>query len=217
MDKKRMGIEELFSIEMPPQANYDLPDPDMLDYWNDYNQRIIFINSDIDDSIMKYVNNLYRWQYEDDKAGIKPEDRKPVTIFINSYGGDLNVCYSMISAMNAYSGVIKTVNYGTACSAAALIFINGTRGKRYCVDMSYALLHQGSGSTGMQTYEAQEAAQKNYRALINMMQENILKHTKIDQKTWNKIKAKENYYYPKDMISNGLCDKIITNISEIWK
>lgn len=50
-----------------------------------------------------------------------------------------------------------------------------------------------------------------------MMQENILKHTKIDQKTWNKIKARENYYYPKDMISNGLCDKIITNISEIWK
>ena len=51
MEKKRLGIEELFSIEMPPQANYELPDPDMLDYWNDYNQRIIFINSDIDDTI----------------------------------------------------------------------------------------------------------------------------------------------------------------------
>ena len=50
-----------------------------------------------------------------------------------------------------------------------------------------------------------------------MMQENILKHTKIDKKTWSKIKAQENYYYPKDMISNGLCDKIITNISEIWE
>lgn len=209
-------LEELMSLDDIPEANLKLADPSMVDFWKDYSERIIHLDGDINYDTMKYVDALYRWNREDDEANIPIEDRRPVLMYICSWGGDLYACYAMIAAMEAYKGKIITVNMAVACSAAALIFISGTPGFRFCTKYSYTLIHQGSSSGGCGTYAQQEEAQKNYQKLIKMMENMVLSKTNITPKVYKKIQSKENYYYPEDCIEMGICDAIIESISDIW-
>jgi len=183
----------------------------------DYNKRIIYLEDEINDDTMNVVNDLYRWDREDTMAGIKPEDRTPVIMFVNNYGGDLMVAYALICAMDAYKGKIITINQSVACSAAGLILLCGTKGYRYCTKYSFTLLHQGSSGGGYGTYSQQEASQKNYTKMIGMMEEIVLSHTNIDPKVYKKTCSHENYYYAKDCIDFGICDKVVDSLDEIWK
>lgn len=220
MSEKKSGNDmmDMFEIEMPMNSTLELADPELLEYWQDYSKRTLWLDVDIEDQVMRYVKCLYRWQREDEAKGIKPEDREPVIMLISSYGGDLHVCYAMIAAMKTYAGRIITVNMGCAYSAAALIFINGTKGYRFCMPYSSLLIHQGSSSGGgVATFAQAESGQKHYKELVEvMMKEIVLNATNIDVKTYNKVKAKENYYYTKDMIELGMADHVVESLSDIW-
>ena len=81
-----------------------------------------------------------------------PEESEtdPITIYINSPGGEVYSCLGLYDVMQLFINqgyVIRTINIGCAASAAAVILLSGSKGHRYCLPNSTVMLHQPSSGT----------------------------------------------------------------------
>lgn len=100
-------------------ANLQLPDPTLRDYYRDEADRVFWIDSEVNVATLELVKMIIRCNKEDKDKPI--EERKPITVFIDSPGGSVEVLYAIVKAMKASKTPIRTVNYCTAFSAASEI------------------------------------------------------------------------------------------------
>lgn len=206
-----IGAGQMIILPLPEGADdLKLPDPDLLDYYRNRNDRKIFINGEITEELV--AQNRLIMQYNQEDAGKPVEERKPIFVYIFSEGGDLSATYSFVAMIEASVTPVITVNMGEAYSGGGLILISGH--KRYCLRRSKALIHQGSG--GMQgTYSEIEEGQKSYRKSMEQMKSLILEKTKIDEKLYNKNKSKDWWISDEEQVELGLVDAIVESIDQI--
>ena len=108
---------QVLDLIIPPEADVKLPSPDLLLYYKNYDNRAIAVDCDIDDSLIETTKQIVEYNRSD--KDIPVEERKPITIFIMSYGGDLYQAYALISAILASKTPVRTVNMGVAMYYAA--------------------------------------------------------------------------------------------------
>ena len=201
MNRKNIGIdlEELLQeIGLSvPEEGLGLPDPDMLMFYKELADREIWLDASVDIETLEISKLILHFNKMD--AGIPVEERKPIKIFIYSYGGEVSACFNVIDTISMSKTPVYTYNMGVSMSAAFLILIAGH--KRFATKNSTCLIHSGSGGT-QGTYEA-------------AMREFILARTKIDQKLLAKYKSTEWYLYKEDMLNYGIVDKIIESVEEL--
>ena len=217
LNNKSVYRNELLDIlipDLPEEGNLQMPTPGVLSYYKDRKDRIIWINKDIDDSLFDEIKLILQFNREDEENNIPVEKRKPIRLMIHSYGGNLDSAFAMIDCMALSKTPIHTYNLNACMSAGCLIFLNGHKGHRYCMPLSTALIHEGSGGS-RGTYEQVQAQNENYKKVMDMMKSNILEHTMIDVKTLNKWKNKEIYLYAEDQIKYGFADYIVTDMSQV--
>ena len=204
------GAIKVLDIMIPPEADVKLPDPSLLSYYNDRQDRIIYIDSEIDDCTYEITKQIYEYNRQDKDVPV--ENRKPIKIYINSFGGDLYQCFALISAIGASKTPVYTINTGVAMSAGMIILLSGH--KRFAVKYSIAMCHSGSGSVGGD-FEQTQSAMENYKKMVDTMKSYILERTKIDSKTLSRKWAKDWYLFSDEQESLGVVDKIIDDISEV--
>lgn len=217
-NNKRIKNEDLLGLfdiqSVGPEGNLQLADPVLVNYYKGQKERKLFITQDIDDSIINFTQSLILWNAEDEYNNIPIENRKPVIIYLLSYGGQLDQIMTLIDIIKISKMTIKIINLGVAASAGCLLLMSGTKGYRYTLRNSWGLIHQGQGGAGG-TAEAVIAQTQNYKRILETVKNHILENTNIDLKTYNKYKTKEWYVYPNDMLKYGIVDKIVDDISEI--
>ena len=197
--------------EMPPQANYQIPDPDLLAYFQFAGNRIFFIDYEIDETLMSVIKEIIKINMAD--AAIPVEKRIPIVIPIMSYGGDLDVTYTFIDVCAMSKTPIITVNMGAAMSAGVLLLLAGHR--RYSLKHAQAMIHSGSG--GMEgTFEQIEASQAFYKNQVTRMREYILERTKIDAKAFGRKKTKDWYLDADEQVKLGIVDGVIDSLDEVF-
>ena len=112
-------------------------------YFKDYEDRRLFLDSEIeangDGSIAELKERIMN--YNRDDKGIKPKERKPILLFINSPGGDVQEGFSLVSFMSLSKTPIYTVNIGLWASMSFLIGIAGH--KRFSLPNMTFLMHDG--------------------------------------------------------------------------
>lgn len=204
------GAVKVLDIVIPPEADVKLPDPSLLAYYNDKQERTIWIDSDIDDCTYEITKQIYEYNWQD--KDIPVESRKPIRIYINSFGGDLYQCFALISAIGASKTPVYTINTGVAMSAGMIILLSGH--KRFAVKYSIAMCHSGSGSVGGD-FEQTQSAMDNYKKMVDTMKTYILERTKIDSKTLSRKWTKDWYMFADEQVSLGVVDEIVENISEV--
>lgn len=201
---------QVLDVIIPPEADVKLPSPDLVHYYKDYENRSIYIDFDIDDTLFEVTKQILEYNRQD--RGKKPEERTPIRVYIMSYGGDLYQAYAALSTMIASQTPVYTINMGVAMSAGVLLLLAGH--KRFAMKYSTAMIHQGSGGA-QGTFSEMEEQQKNYRKLIDSMRDYILDRSKIDSKLFNKNKSKDWFISDKEQVELGIVDKIIDNLDEI--
>lgn len=204
------GAVKVLDIVIPPEADIKLPDPSLLAYYNDKQERAIWIDSDIDDCTYEITKQIYEYNRQD--KDIPVESRKPIRIYINSFGGDLYQCFALISAIGASKTPVYTINTGVAMSAGMIILLSGH--KRFAVKYSIAMCHSGSGSVGGD-FEQTQSAMDNYKKMVDTMKTYILERTKIDSKTLSRKWAKDWYMFADEQVSLGVVNEIVEDISEV--
>ena len=188
-----------------------LPDPDILRYYKDYDDRVIYIDDDINDDTFEITKQIYEYNRAD--KGIPVEERKPIVIFIYSYGGDVHQGYALISAITASKTPVYTVNAGIAMSMGALLLLAGH--KRYAMKYSTAMLHPGSSSQSGD-YEQMQESQKNYKRTVDMMADYIIERTGMAKKKLSSNWTRDWYLSGADQKSLGLVQEIIDNLDEVF-
>jgi ATP-dependent Clp protease protease subunit len=109
---------------------------------------IIFINEEFTG---QYVSKIQAsLLYLKEVISPKESEENPITIYINSPGGEIYSLLGLYDVMQSLikdGYVIKTVNIGIAASAAAVILLSGSKGHRYCLPHTTVMLHQPSSGT----------------------------------------------------------------------
>ena len=202
---------EFLELAIPKyMENLQLPSPELLTYYRNLEDRVIWIDYGVDETILE-VSKIIMYFNKLDKD-IPIEERKPIKLLLYSYGGDGQACFSLLDIIALSKTPVWTVNMGVSMSAGLLILLAGH--KRFCLKNSTALAHSGSGGASG-TFEQTEAQMKDYQRFVKVMRDYILERTKITQKTFNKYKNKEWYLYAEDQFSYGIVDSIVENIDEI--
>lgn len=191
--------------------NMQLPNPDLLTYYKDEKDRVLWIEGEIGDGLFEYSKMILRYNMED--KDIPVEERKPIKIFINSPGGDLDSTLAFIGLMNISKTPVWTIDACWAYSAAGLILMAGH--KRYALPNTECLIHSGSGQLGG-SYEQTKEQMKNYNYLVEKMRDFILSKTKIDQKLFKKNSQKDWYIYDDEMLNLGIVDEIIADLDILF-
>lgn len=204
-------MDELMQLAIPEKLeNLQLPSPELLTYYQNLEDRIIWIDYGVDESVLEVSKLIMNFNKLD--KDIPVEERKPIKLLIYSYGGDGQACFSLLDVIELSKTPVYTVNMGVAMSAGLLILLAGH--KRFCLKNSTALAHSGSGGA-CGTYEQTEAQMKDYQRFVQTMRDYILERTNIDTKTFNKYKNKEWYLYSEEQVKYHVVDKIVDNIEEL--
>jgi ATP-dependent Clp protease protease subunit len=199
----------LFSIPTSV-ANLQLPDPDLRDFYQDEQDRVFWVTTEINDSLLDLVKMIIKCNKED--KGKTIEERMPIKVFIDSPGGDVCALWTTIKAIEISKTPVYTINYCTAYSAAADLLASGH--KRYALPGTSVMVHSGSCVFGG-TMEQAENMKKYFDKLGKKVTDYFLAHTNVDPKTFKKKAPSDWYMDEDDALKNGLIDEIIADLDTI--
>jgi ATP-dependent Clp protease protease subunit len=204
---------QVLDILLPKELdNFKLPSPELLDLYADRKNRVIYVDYDIDESLLRDVGRQII-EYNRIDKGKPVEERAPIVILINSGGGCLDSTYATIAIMETSKTPIITVNLNCAYSAAGLILMAGH--KRYCMPRSQVLIHSGSAQGISGNYEDIQESTKSYKKMIEEMREFIVSKTKIDKSLMKKNQSKDWYLPTSEQIELGVVDEVVTDLDSI--
>ena len=191
-------------------ANMQLPDPCLRDHYRNEEQRIYWINGQIDESTLDLVKFIIKCNKED--AGKAVEERKRILVMIDSPGGSVEVEQSVIGAMKISKTPVYTCCYCTAYSAAADILACGH--KRFAMPFVNIMFHAGSGR-----YEGTQAqidsAKKFFDKVNKRINDEVFARTNFEQKIIKKLKTDDVFMNEDEALNYGVIDKIVENIEEL--
>lgn len=192
-------------------ANLQLPDPTLRDYYRDEQDRIFWLNDQVESCAEDLIKMILRCNKEDKNIELK--DRKPIKIFIDSPGGDVTFMWSIINMIEISKTKVITINYCTAYSAAAEILASGH--ERWALPGSHVMVHSGSCSYSGQADQV-ESTKKYFDRLSKKTVDHLLAKTKIDPKMFKKKSVVDWFMDENEALENGIVDKIVTDFDEIF-
>lgn len=188
-----------------PKMNYNLELSDKFDL-EDYDGRRLFLNTDIDESIITtIVYHILRYNRLD--KGKPIEERVPILLYINSPGGDVPAGFGLIDVILQSKTPVYTINQALAASMGFLIFIAGH--KRYTMKHGEFLMHDGSTFTWDSTAKAKDRLDFETNELEKSTKEYIISRTKIDEQLYDEKYRIEWYMMSDSAKKYGVCDYII--------
>ena len=202
---------ELLEIPLVGGIKEDqLPSPEEYTYWKSRKDRTFYIDYEIDEdySLVELAKIIIQMNIEEKDV----ESPDPISLFIHSYGGDIEQALFFCDLVKSSRIPIITIGMGVAMSAGFLIFLSGK--KRYAFSHTSMLVHSGSAAF-QGTAEQIEEAQKNYKKQIEQMKSYILDNTTIDEKTFNKNRNKDWYLSSDELLKYGVIDEVITDLTLI--
>ena len=207
-------MDELSSVLMgipSYTANLQLPDPELRDYYRNEEDRIYYVDSQIDDTTLDLIKFIFRCNKED--AGKPAEERKRILIMIDSPGGSVEVLASVIGAIKISQTPVWTCCYCTAYSAAADLLACGH--KRFALPQTSMMFHAGSCQYGG-TQAQVDSAKKFFDTMGKRVNEEVYARTNFESKIVKKMKTDDVYLTEEDALKYGVIDKIIQNIDELF-
>lgn len=167
-------------------------------------RKIICVGSITADSVNSMILQIMHLEQED--------PTKPITIYINSPGGEVTSGLALYDVMNAVSCPIHTVCVGMASSMGALLFSAGDH--RAMLPHSKLMIHDPlTRNIGGSALEIQKLS-NNLMETRQIAAEILVKHTgrtleEIFEKT-----ASDCYFTAEEAINFGLADTILKSLNE---
>ncbi len=176
------------------------------------NNRILQLGSEVNDSTVNgLISSILTWNQEDveKEETVKDFKRKPINLYISSYGGE---CYAGLALINAIKTSVTPVHaycIGHAMSMAFVILC--ACHKRFGYKYSTFMYHQVSSWAHGKLLDMKEDIVTSQR-LQDLIDEVILAHTGIDKKKIKEVNQKKFDWYlsVEEAKKIGIIDKIIS-------
>ena len=181
---------------------------DELLYAEELDNRQLYLPEVIDDEVIgTVVSHILRFNKQDKDVPV--EERKPIKLLINCYGGDVIACFSVIETIRLSKTPVYTYNVGKAFSAGGLILMAGH--KRFTYKDAVVLVHQGSSGASGTTGQVidQVEFQKRQEVRIKSF---ILGATKISEEQYKEKYKEEWFFFGDESIELGVTDELIVEL-----
>ncbi|OGO90990.1 MAG: ATP-dependent Clp endopeptidase, proteolytic subunit ClpP [Coxiella sp. RIFCSPHIGHO2_12_FULL_44_14] len=164
--------------------------------------RIVFLVGEINDTVANLtIAQLLFLESEN------PD--KDVNLYINSPGGVVTAAMAIYDTMQFIKPNVRTLCFGQAASAGALLLAGGTAGKRHGLPHSTVMIHQVLGGFQGQGTDIQIHARQT-RLVSDRLTHILAKHT---GKSFEQIEQDTNRDYfltSEEAVEYGLIDSIFT-------
>ncbi len=166
-------------------------------------ERIVFLGTPIDDAVGNLIMAQLLHLESDD-----PD--KDINLYINSPGGDITSLFAIYDTMQYIKPDVSTIVMGQAASAAAVLLLAGTKGKRYALPHSRVLLHQPHGGAQGQAVDIEIQAKEitRYRKLLEVL---IAEHTGQALEKVAKDTDRDYILTADEAVDYGVVDEVITS------
>ena len=202
---------ENITINLPKNLdNMALPDPFLLNQYQELEDRIIWLDSSVNEDTVEIGKKILRWNMEDRTK--KPKKVKPIILLIFSYGGNLDVCNSLIDIIEGSDTPVYGVNMGIAASAACFIYL--ACHKRFMLPRSSFLIHRGSGGYEG-TYEQVLAQIVDYQNSIELIVNLVKEKTDYSEKEIEEKISTEWYIRQEEALKYGVTHMVVKNLNEV--
>lgn len=190
-----------------------LPKPEMYMYYKGLKNRTIWLDDTLSELLsIPITQMILEWNKEDEENNIPVDSRKPIKIFIYTLGGGIDEIFQLADIIDLSKTPVYTYNMGMALSAGLDVLISGH--KRFALKNSKALYH--SGSAGIQgTAEQIQSQTAQYAKQLDILNERVLKRTKISKELLKKKKKSEWFIIGNEQVELGIVDELIADISEL--
>src|SRR5215207_8688917 len=169
--------------------------------------RVIFLVGEINhvSAARVYMQMLYLQSVKKDQD---------IHLYINSPGGVVDDTLAMYDVMKFLNCPVNTYCIGRAESGGAIVFMAGTKGKRYILPNAKVMIHQPFGGVYGQAADIEIQAEeilKTKETLINVM-------AKCTGQTPDKIREdseRDRFFDAVGAVKYGICDEVIGEDSGI--
>lgn len=199
-------------ISMPENSeSIKMPDPYLLSYYRNIENRVLWLDTAVDDSWLHFMRQILEWNRDD--LGKPVNERKPIKLCVYSYGGDLDVNNAFIDVVRQSKTPIWGINMGQANSAGCFIYLACHR--RLAMPNSTFLIHQGSGDNFSGTFTQMVSYMEEYQRKIANLVEYLMETTKIPEDVLFTNITSEWFLDANEALELGVCDEIVSDLDVI--
>jgi ATP-dependent Clp protease protease subunit len=167
--------------------------------------RKILLNGDIDDTVIeRVIMQILKFNNQDENIPV--EKRKPITLYINSGGGDVQaglvLCNVIENSLTPVHGIVLSM----AASMAAVILLSCH--KRYSYRFSSLLYHDGYFSVQNSGKKARQTVDF-FTKLDDKIKEFVIAHSKITEQLYEEKASDEWWVSAEEALELGAIDEII--------
>lgn len=136
------------------------------------------------------------------------ENKKPIEIHMNSYGGDPGAMLYLHDLILATPVQFKFFGGGSIMSSAT--WIMAICDERYLYENTTVMVHKGSmGSFEGMTMTDAEIRVEEEKRLMNLLEEVYAKNSRMPKEFWAEVCKRDLFLTAKEAILLGLADKIV--------
>ena len=160
-------------------------------------------------NIKELANNIMTLEIHNGKDSLYDDDKityNPIYLHINSGGGCLFSCMSIIDTIKKCKVPVYTIGEGQIASAASIMLLSGK--KRFMTENSFILIHELRTYVSG-TYSNLEDDYENSKLLMKKMIKYYKKNSKIPESVLQTLLKKDIYIEAKKSKKYGLIDKIV--------
>ena len=142
-------------------------------------------------------------------------DDQPVTVFINSPGGEIFSGFAIFDMLNFISCPVTTIVTGFAASMGSILSLAAAKGRRYAMPQAKIMIHQPllMGYQGRAT-ECEIQA----REILKTRDHLVKLYSEQTGKSHEEIKKaldRDNWFTAEEALEYGLIDKVVYTRSDI--
>lgn len=167
-------------------------------------QRVLELMTSVDaESCAVVIRGLLHLQRQDSTT--------PITLYINSPGGEVQSGLALYDVMQAVSCPIRTVCLGMAASMGALLFIAGD--EREILPHSRIMIHDpliGAGAGGSAL--SVKARADDLMRIRDITAGVIARHSGMSIERVFELTASDTYFEAEEAVEAGLADRVITRL-----
>lgn len=163
--------------------------------------RIVFLGREVDDDIANVVVAQLLFLEAEDPAA-------DVDLYVNSPGGSLYAGLAIYDAVQHVRPDVRTICFGMAMSAAAMIACGGAPGKRFALPNAKLMIHQGMAGYRGAPADLQIAARE-VAATTRQMAEIIARHSGRPVEQVLLDIDRDRFLTPAEAIDYGLVDAVL--------
>lgn len=144
----------------------------------------------------------------------RDDAKKPITVIVNSPGGEADAGFGMYDMIRFVSCPVRTLVAGLCASAGVMVFLAGDRGQRFSLPNSRFLLHQPSSQSWGQASDLEIAAREILR-LRDQYNRIVAEETGRTVEKVTEDADRDFWMSAKDAAEYGLVTRVVNSRAEL--